>query len=95
MSGTLSERRDVATAPVSGGPDATSSPTPAPTESVIVDPLSVDPQSLVHLSLWKRAFEAAEREFERDDTPARLQDTLPPPGQANARDRKRDRKDEG
>lgn len=90
MSGTLSDRRETFGAPVSDRPDLSVPREPA--ESVIVDPLSVDPQSLLQLSLWKRVLEAAEREFERDDTPARLQDLPPQPDQRVPRDR--DRKDE-
>lgn len=87
MSGMLGERRETSAGAVSGGPDL---PAPAvPTQSVIVDPSSVDPQSLVHLSLWKRVFEAAEREFERDETPARLHDLPPQSNQRTPRDRAR------
>jgi hypothetical protein len=93
MSGMLGERRDATPAPLSNGPDLV--PPSAKAESVIVeepplDPLSVDPQSLVQLSLWKRVFEAAEREFERDETPARLQDLPPTPDRRSPRDRDRD-----
>ena len=91
MSGMLGDRGDVAGAPVSSRPDLSPRPAPAPAESVIVDPqvgpLSVDPQALVQLSLWKRVYEAAEREFERDDTPAVAQDHQRPPNQRHPRDR--------
>jgi hypothetical protein len=91
MSGILGDRRDAPAVPVSSAPDS-SQPSAAPAESVIVDPLSVYPQSLVQMSLWRRVFAAAEREFERDDTPARLHDRSPQPDQRPPRDR--DRKDE-
>ena len=89
MSGMLSDRGDAAAAGMSSGPDLPPSPASTP-ESVIVDPLSVDPQSLIQLSLWKRVFEAAEREFERDDTPRGLQDQSSQLNPGNRRDRDRD-----
>jgi hypothetical protein len=90
MSGMLRDRHDATVASRSSGPDVSPSPVTTTAASVIVDPLSVDPQSLVQMSLWKRVFDAANRDFERDDTPTRLQDQQPQPNQRNRRDRDRD-----